>query len=124
MAQPPVGGSDGPREMREGIRRMTITDKTSPSETSPRHANPTQGTGTAAAGTDFWADLRVGAAPARVLAALCEAEAISGWWGSTTGSPAEGLRFGVGFGSTRQIDMTVMAAGPSRVEWAVDAAPH
>lgn len=126
---------------------MTITNKTSPSRTSPTRTNPaptnpaptnpastgptptnpmqtTDAAAAAAAGTDFRADLRVGAAPARVLAALCDAEAISGWWGSTTGSPAEGHRFGVGFGSTRQIDMTVIAARPWRVEWAVDAAPH
>jgi uncharacterized protein YndB with AHSA1/START domain len=81
-------------------------------------------TNSTTAAADFRATRSVDGPPDQVLAALREAEAITGWWGLTTGSAAEGEAFGVGFGSARQIDITVVAAGPSRVEWAVDAAPH
>ncbi len=75
-------------------------------------------------GTDFEAVKVLASAPEAVLAALTTAEAVTAWWGPTTGSPAEGNRFEVGFGGARRIDIVATSAGPRRVEWSVEAAPH
>ncbi len=63
------------------------------------------------------------AAPGTVLAALTSDEAISGWWGVTVGTPRQGQRFEVGFGSEKGIEMEALADGPSLVEWFVHASP-
>jgi uncharacterized protein YndB with AHSA1/START domain len=72
---------------------------------------------------DFEALKLFEAAPGTVLAALTSDEAISDWWGVTVGTPARGQRFEVGFGTDKGIDMEVVTAGPSRVEWYVRGAP-
>ncbi len=74
--------------------------------------------------TDFQSVEQVTASPEQVLAALRDNEAISRWWGLTSGVATEGGAFQVGFGGGRQIDMTVVASDTAHVVWAVDAAPH
>ena len=62
--------------------------------------------------------------PDAVLAAFQTTEAISAWWGPTTGSAVEGGRFRADFGEGRYHDIVVRSVDPHRVAWTSAAAPH
>ena len=73
---------------------------------------------------DFESVQTLAAAPEDVLAALTAPEAVTGWWGPTSGATGEGGSFSVSFGSGRRIDLVVESASPRQVVWDVEAAPH
>lgn len=61
--------------------------------------------------------------PERVFAALGTTEGVSGWWGPTLGSPAQGTAFAVGFGGDRRIDLVATRVQPEQVVWTVEETP-
>ena len=65
--------------------------------------------------------------PDAVLAAFATTDAISSWWGPTTGSADVGGRFRADFssdGQSRYHDVMVITLEPGRVVWTSLAAPH
>ncbi len=74
--------------------------------------------------TDFESATTLAASPEAVLAALTAPEAVTGWWGPTSGATGEGGSFSVSFGDGRRIDLVVVSASPRQVVWDVEAAPH
>src|ERR1700683_5668448 len=73
---------------------------------------------------DFESVQTLAAAREDVLAALTTPEAVTGWWGPTSGATGEGGAFSVSFGDGRRIDLVVESASPRQVVWDVEAAPH
>src|ERR1700683_1405387 len=73
---------------------------------------------------DFESVQTLAAAPEDVLAALTTPEAVTGWWGPTSGATGEGGSFSVSFGGGRRIQLVGESAAPRQVVWDVEAAPH
>jgi uncharacterized protein YndB with AHSA1/START domain len=76
---------------------------------------------------DYTAVKSLRSSPEAVLAALGTTDAISAWWGPTTGSAAEGGRFRSDFGrgdEPRYHDIVVTTFEQNRVVWTSAAAPH
>lgn len=72
---------------------------------------------------DFQRTKTFDSAPEVVLEALRSTDRIAGWWGSTTGSAAEGDTFEVAFGEPR-IVIIAASVDARRVEWNVKRAAH
>jgi uncharacterized protein YndB with AHSA1/START domain len=72
----------------------------------------------------FHATMSIAAPPEAVLAALCAPDAVTSWWGPSSGSADAGGRLEVSFmGGRQRIVMHVEPTFESRVVWSVEEAP-